>query len=162
MAMSGGLRSLRRLWSGASRLVRTVVVVLLCQGVILTVTGLLLDIFKVWDSSPFVVNLASSAASTCFSIPIALVVPRYLLEQQQDRSEQAKFQRLALNAIDRVHSLANEVILDWPTCNSAVEVLEEAISVYKTHLGWLIGPKSLLMTRFAAGRIRSARGLGCV
>lgn len=88
------------------------VLILVGVGALLMSLGFIADVRGFWKDASFSPSFLSSLTSACFGIPLALVVLRYLIEQQEERSARRAAQRLAVATARRMDDLADLLIRD--------------------------------------------------
>lgn len=93
-------------WHELSRPVQILSLMLVGLGTVLVIHGISADVLGLWERMPFTVNIVSSVVAACFGIPIALVVLRYLLAAQEERSEKLRVFIEARSVAERIRRSA--------------------------------------------------------
>jgi hypothetical protein len=89
------MRMLLTAWREATPGVRTLCLVLWCAGAVSLAAGAWGDTHGWWDRLGFLSNVASSATSGLFGVPLALVVLQHITVQQADNRERREVRHLA-------------------------------------------------------------------
>jgi hypothetical protein len=121
-------------WGDLDPTIRVVTSCLLATGAALIVIGFYADLFGVWQSYPFAVNIVSGVASACFGIPLALAVLRHLVNQQEDRSTALKRRRTAAAAAKQLSGLVSLYWTHQQHLEDAEAQLNRAVTVLSSRV----------------------------
>lgn len=149
VAIASKLRELRRLfWQDLDPLVQTTALILLATGFILLLLGVLADATGFWGDASFTPNIFSALASACFGIPLALVVLRYVIDQQEEHSAKRAARRMALSTVDRMTLLASSIIHDQKLFEQGAAEIKEC-AWWKSRMDSTVWPSDWKMRYLA-------------
>ncbi|WP_159619439.1 hypothetical protein [Arthrobacter zhaoguopingii] len=116
---------IRDRWNELSPVAQDFTFALMGIGSVCIWVGWRADRTGAWKDYPFTVNVISAIATACFGIPVALLILRYLLTVQEERSARLRAIREAQESSERLANFASYLIGNLDYFDEDVSFLED-------------------------------------
>ncbi|MEV0902723.1 hypothetical protein [Actinoplanes sp. NPDC049802] len=129
--LGGG--SLASAWREASPAIRRSSRILIMVGVTISAGGIAGDFYGYWSDKPFLTNLVSGTAGACFGISIALIVVRFLQDEQAKRYQESQRVAEVVAELKACLGEADDALNDLAEGQSLREALVKVGDAYRSN-----------------------------